>query len=133
MSDQSDGLSLPARVLLRAVLNIGLVWFMAEKMEQIFHLTGGLQAYIVVGSLLTLMNIFVRPFLAIVTLPLKLFATLLAVIIVNGVFVQLTTYIVDRMQDEIVTLEIFGGLWGWIVVAVVLGIGNWVMKVVTSK
>lgn len=132
MSETKDGLSLPARVLLRAVLNIGLVWFMAVKMDQFFHLTGGVQAYVVVGSLLTLMNIFVRPFLAIVTFPLKLFATLLAVIIVNGVFVQLTTYIVDRMQEDIVTLEIFGGLWGWIIVAVVLGVGNWVMKVVTK-
>lgn len=129
----SDGLSLPARVLLRAVLNIGLVWFLATKLEAYFHLTGGIQAYVIVGSLLTLLNIFVRPLLAIITFPLKLFATLLAIIIVNGVFVQLVDYIVQRMQPELVTLNIYGGLWGWIVVAVVLGIGNWVMKVVTSK
>ena len=130
---KSDSLSLPARVFMRAVLNIGLVWFMAEYMDQYFHLTGGIVAFVVVGSLLTLMNIFVRPFLAIITLPLKLFATILAIIIVNGVFVQLTHFIVAKMQENIVTLEIYGGLWGWILVATILGIGNWIMKVMTSK
>lgn len=132
MSEQTaDGLSLPARVLLRALLNIGLVWFMAVKLSSYFQLTGDWQAYIVVGSLLTLMNIFVRPLLAVVTLPLKLFATILAIIIVNGAFVQLTVFIVQNMQPELVTLEIYGGLWGWIVVSVVLGVGNWLMKIIT--
>ena len=134
MSEKAaDGLSLPARILLRALLNIGLVWFMATKMDAYFHLTGGIQGQIIVGSLLTLMNLFVRPVLAVVTLPLKLFATLLAIIVVNGIFVQLTDYIVQHMQEDLVTLEIYGGLWGWIVVAVLLGVGNWIMKVVTSK
>ena len=128
MSDQtSDGLSLPARVLLRALLNIGLVWFMAIQLEAYFFLTGGFQAYVIVGSLLTLLNIFVRPFLALVTLPIKLFATLLAIIVVNGAFVQLVDYAVQRMQPDLVTLEIYGGLWGWIVVATILGVGNWLM------
>ncbi|PIQ76196.1 hypothetical protein COU78_01405 [Candidatus Peregrinibacteria bacterium CG10_big_fil_rev_8_21_14_0_10_49_24] len=122
------GLSLPARVLLRAVLNIALVWFLATYFYAYFEITGGLAAYIIVGSLLTLMNIFVRPLLEIFTLPLKLFATILAIIIVNGVFVQLTTYIVDNMQENLVTLNIHGKLWGWIVVATILGVGNWIIK-----
>jgi len=129
MSD-SHGMSLPARVLLRAILNMALVWLLADKFTQYFTLTGGVAAIIIVGSLLTLMNLFVRPFLNIITLPVKLFATLLAIIIVNGVFVHMTHLIVQNMQENLVTLDIHGGLWGWIVVAVLLGFGNWVMKVV---
>ncbi|MBT3293586.1 phage holin family protein [Candidatus Peregrinibacteria bacterium] len=125
----SDSLSLPARLFIRAVLNIGLVWGMTTYMGQYFVLTGGIQAFIIVGALLTLMNIFVRPILAVLTLPLKLFATVLAIIIVNGVFVQLTHEIVQYMEEGLVTLEINGGLWGWILVAVILGLGNWIMKV----
>jgi len=30
----------------------------------------------------------------------------------------------------LVTIAIHGRLWGWIVVATVLGVGNWLMKVV---
>ncbi|MDA1209290.1 MAG: phage holin family protein [bacterium] len=129
MSD-SHGMSLPARVLLRALLNMSLVWLLVEKFAQYFSLTGGFAAIIIVGALLTLMNLFVRPLLNIITLPVKLFATLLAIIIVNGVFVQVTHLIIQNMQENLVTLEIHGGLWGWIVVACLLGFGNWVMKVV---
>ncbi|HLD32008.1 MAG TPA: phage holin family protein [Candidatus Peribacteraceae bacterium] len=127
------GLSIPARVLLRAVLNIVLVWVLAEYFYAYFELTGGLAAYVIVGSLLTLMNLFIRPLLEVITMPIKLFfATLLAIIIVNGVFVELTIYLVEQMQDGLVTLEVHGRLWGWVVVATILGTGNWLMKIVLN-
>tara|TARA_Y100000310_G_C20572964_1_gene758992 strand:+ start:186 stop:590 length:405 start_codon:yes stop_codon:yes gene_type:complete len=127
------GLSLPARVLLRAVLNVVLVWVLAKYFFAYFDLTGGLAAYVIVGSLLTLMNLFIRPILEIITAPIKFFfATLLAIIIVNGIFVELTIYIVEQMQSNLVTLEIHGRLWGWIVVATILGVGNWLMKIALS-
>jgi uncharacterized membrane protein YvlD (DUF360 family) len=129
----SEGMSMPARLIIRAVLSVLLVWGMAVYLEPYFVVTGGVGAYVVIGSLLTLMNIVVRPLLDAITLPLKLFATILAIIIVNGAFVQLTVMVTDRMQPEVVTLRIDGGLWGWIVVAVILGVGNWVMKVMLSR
>ena len=124
------GLSLPAKVLIRAVLNIVLVWVLSEYFFAYFELAGGLAAYVIVGSLLTLMNLFIRPILEIITAPIKFFfASILAIIIVNGVFIELTSYIVDHMQENLVVLEIHGRLWGWIVVATILGVGNWIMKI----
>ena len=93
-----------------------------------FFLSGGLPAYVVVGALLTLMNVIVRPLLNLVTFPLKLLATILAIILVNGIFIWLTYQIVLLMDPNLVTLEIIGGLGGWIVVTLVIGIANWVMK-----
>ena len=127
MADDSRA-SLPTRLLLQAVFNVVLVWLMARYLGQYFSLTGGWTAAIIVGALLTLMNIFLRPVLSILTFPLKLFATILAIIIVNGVFVQLISMIVDKMQPDLVTLEIFGGLWGWIVVAFIFGFANWLFR-----
>ena len=121
--------SLPVRIFLKFVLNAVLVWFLAKYLGIYFNLTGGLEAYIVIGALLTLMNMLVRPFLAIVTFPLKMFVTILAIIIVQAAFVQLIVMIVQKMDPAIVTLEVLGGLWGWVVIAVVLGVGNWLMKV----
>ena len=72
----------------------------------------------------------VRPILNLVTLPLKLFATMLAVIVVNGAFIQFIYMIILQMDPTLVQLEIFGGIWGWVVVATVLGFGNWVMKII---
>ena len=88
------GLSLPARILLRALLNCVLVWVLAKYFFAYFEISGGLTAYVTVGSLLTLMNIFIRPFLEIVTAPIKFFfASMIAIIIVNGVFIEVTIYI----------------------------------------
>jgi|TARA_B100001971_G_C18018314_1_gene446023 putative membrane protein len=121
------------KIIIKAVGNIALVWILAVYMKQYFALTGGFPAYIIVGSLLTLLNMFIRPILDIVTLPFKLFATIIAIIIVNGVFVQLTHMIVQNMKPDLVTLEIYGGLWGWTVIAVVFGFTNWVLKEIMHK
>jgi uncharacterized membrane protein YvlD (DUF360 family) len=130
MSETSTGRApLPLILIIKFVLNVAMAWFLATQLDQYFQLTGGLGAYVVVGALLTLMNMIVRPLLHIITLPLKLFATLAAVIIVQAGFVQLTVMIVRKMDPAVLTLEIFGGLWGWIVVAVILGFGNWLIKV----
>ena len=110
-----------------------LVWFMGTFLSQYFQITGGAAAYVIVGSLLTLMNLFVRPLLHILTLPLKILTRLAALVIVNGLFVQLTHMIVLRMDPELVSLEIFGGLWGWMVVAFLFGSGNWIAKEMLNR
>lgn len=126
MADSSG--SLPLKITIKAILNVALVWVMATYLDQYFALTGGWRAIVIVGALLTLLNLLVRPILAILTMPLKLFATILAVIVVNGAFVWLVHLLVLKMDPAIVGLEIFGGVWGWIVVASAIGFANWVMK-----
>ena len=127
MSNDSGG-SLPLKITIKAILNVALVWAMATYLDQYFALTGGWRAIIIVGALLTLLNLLVRPILAVLTLPLKLFATILAVIVVNGIFVWLVHLLVLKMDPAIVGLEIYGGVWGWIVVAAAIGFANWIMK-----
>ena len=105
-----------------------MVWVMRTYLAAFFAMTGDLAGMIVVGALLTLMNIIVRPVLNLVTIPLKLFATVLAIIVVNGAFVQMTVLIVEKMDPTVVTLAVQGGLVGWVVVAIVFGVGNWLLK-----
>jgi uncharacterized membrane protein YvlD (DUF360 family) len=119
---------LPFVLLLKFLLNVGLVWLLSVKFSQYFVLTGDFGSIVVIGSLLTLLNLFVRPFLNAITLPLRFFATLLALVIVNGIFLFATLRITGMMDPEVLTLSISGGIIGWIVVALVLGTGNWVMK-----
>ena len=127
-------MSLPLRLTIKFLLNCILVWALATYLDQYFQLTGSFPAnVIVVGALLTLMNMFVRPILELIMFPFKLFATIIAIIGVNGGFVQLIHMMTLEMRPDLVKLEIFGGLWGWIVVALLLGIANWVMKEVIPK
>jgi putative membrane protein len=121
-------MSLPLRLLLRFAGNAALVWAMATYLDQYLFVTGGIGAYVIIGALLTLLNALVRPILSLITLPLRLLATLLAIILVNGVFLWITDYIVLLMDPNLVTMEILGGIGGWIVVSSALGIGNYLMK-----
>ncbi|MFA6039316.1 MAG: phage holin family protein [Candidatus Peribacteraceae bacterium] len=121
-------MSLPLRLTLRFALNIALVWALVAFVPQAFVMDGGFPASIIIGALLTLMNLVVRPLLDVVTLPLKLVATLLAFILVNGLFVWLTVWAAQRLDPSLVSLQIDGGLPGWLSVILVFGIGNWLMK-----
>lgn len=130
MEKEEKRTSFALRMLVRAVLNVLLVWLLATYMSGYFQLTGGWPAIIVVGLLLMVLNVILRPILEILTMPLKWFATILAVIVVNGVFVQVIYQIAQNMDTGLLTLEIGGGILGWAIVAIVLGVGNWLMKMV---
>ena len=116
------------RLIVSTVLSIILVWLLATFLPDVFVLDGGVRAWIIVGALLTLMNILVRPLLNLFTLPLKLFATILAVILVNGVFLYLVIKITDLMDPSIVSLRIQGGVGGWLTLTLIVGLAHWVMK-----
>lgn len=123
-SDHSASL----RLALRAILNIVLVWILATFFSDYFLLGGGWVGVVAVGALLTLLNIIVRPILDIALLPLKLFAMALAFVAVNGLFVWILLWISDHFDASVATLDIRGGLGGWLMIAIVLGLGNWLMK-----
>jgi putative membrane protein len=127
MSTNEHSLSMPAKLSLRAVLNILLVWLMASYLGVYITITGGWIAFIILGSLLTLLNILVRPLMSIMAFPFKLFALLLTLIVINGLFVWLLISIASTMDSRLVTLEVHG-IVGWIVVSIILGLGNWLMK-----
>ncbi|MDD4319030.1 MAG: phage holin family protein [Candidatus Peribacteraceae bacterium] len=122
-------MSLPSRIALRTVLNIVLVWALAAYLPQYLTIVGGIPAFVIIGALLTLLNILVRPLLDLVTLPLKLVATILAFVLANGVFLWLVNAVAQRMDPSLVVFRIERGLGGWIVLMLVFGLANWTMKV----
>lgn len=118
----------PLKLTLKFALNVALVWAMATYLPQYFYVLGGMPAFVIIGALITLLNIFFRPVLNVLLLPLKFFATIIAVIIVNGGFVYTVQLISTRMDSNLVQLQIYGGPWGWIVVALCFGFANWMLK-----
>lgn len=122
-------MSLPLRIALRALLTVLLVWGLTLYLADYFFVQGGWPGYVIIGALLTLENLLVRPLLDLATMPLKLLATLVAFILVNGVFLWLTVTIASMMDPTLVALQIGGGIGGWIVVMIVLGTANWLMKI----
>lgn len=127
MSDRESSHA-PLKLVLKFALNVTLVWAMETYVSQYFGLQGGIYAYVIVGALISLLNIFFRPILNIITLPLRFVATIVAIMIVNGAFVWVVVQVTDRMNPELVQLTIYGGPVGWIVIAVCFGLANWLMK-----
>jgi uncharacterized membrane protein YvlD (DUF360 family) len=121
-------MSLPVRILLRFVLTILLVWALSTYVPQYFLVKGGLPAYVVIASLLTLLNLIVRPLLDLAALPVRLVAHLLALILVNGLFLWIALRIAGWMDPAIVRLSIGSGIVGWIVAMILLGTGNWLLR-----
>ncbi len=122
--------NLPLHLIAHFVLTFAMVWAMVAYLPQYLSVTGGWVAFIIVAALLTLMNILVRPILSIITLPLKFFANILAIILVNGVFMWLTMQAVSMMDPRLISVSIEGGITGWVVVALVLGFGHWIIKII---
>lgn len=120
-------MSLPLRILIRLILTIVLIWAMQKYLYDMFRVTGGLPAWVVIASLLTLMNLLVRPVLNVIALPLHFLAAIFAFILVNAVFMGITVWITGRMEPDLVTMEI-RNLQGWMIIPVILGFANWVMK-----
>ncbi len=126
MADRST--SLATKIAIKAIINILLVWILTRFLPDYFWVTGGIVGYVIIGSLLTLLNLFLRPLLAIITFPFRLLFTLLTTIAVNAFFLWVIYEITLQMDPNVVTLTIAGGVMGWLIVSLILGIANWVMK-----
>lgn len=116
------------RVVTGFVLTIGLLWVMILYLPEYIAISGGIPALIILGALLTLMNLFVLPILNILALPAKLLATLITIILLNLLFLWLLTVFAGRLDPRFVVLSIKNGIDGWLIVSSVLGFGHWVLK-----
>lgn len=125
-------MSFPTRFLLRFALTIALVWALAVLLPDYVFISGGFVGILVVAGIMTILNILVRPILNAILLPLKLLINILAIIIVNTVFLWITYQIVYRLDPDVVTFEILGGFVGWLIVALAIGFGHWLMKLVVK-
>ncbi len=125
---ETSSMSPALKLAIKALINVMLIWALNVYLPSYFSVIGGLAAYVIIGSLLTLMNMFVRPLLAIITFPFRLLFTLFTTIAVNAFFLYVIYEISLKMDPNIVVLSIMGGLTGWILVSLILGVVNWVMK-----
>lgn len=113
---------------LKALGNSLLVYGMHVYLPQYVTVFGGLAACVVIGSLLTLLNLSLRPILSVITFPFRLLFTLFTAIAVNAFFLFVVHEIALLMDPNIVVFTVTGGIGGWLAVSAVLGIGNWILK-----
>ena len=103
-------MSLPSRILLRLLLNIAFVWLLTRSLGMIFLLTGGLPALLLIGFLLTGIDLLLRPFLALLTFPLRLFLSILNALVLNGLSLGVLVLLAREFQPGILTLTLTSSL-----------------------
>lgn len=122
----NDRKSVAGLLLIRFALTILLVWAMTQYLDQYFYVGGGWSAYTAVAALITLLNFLLRPLLNVILLPLKFFATFLAIVASNAFFLWVVREISLRFDPTVVTLDV-RGITGWILAGLAFGITNWVL------
>lgn len=125
MADRS--LSLPIKIVVQYALTVLALWLLIRYLPQYLVIEGSWAALPTVAALVLLLNIFARPVLKILTLPLKLFMTLVAVVLVNALFLWIVESIALRFDPSVAIVLVQGGLGGWVVIALLLGLANWII------
>lgn len=124
-------MSFLTRLLIQIGLTTILLWAMVTYLGSYVGITGGWPAYAVIAIVLTLLNMFVRPILDLVIAPIRFIFGLIGLIIVNGLFLWILTAVTAQIDPAIATFAIRGGVLGWIIVAIVLGIGKMLIHMLT--
>lgn len=127
--ESSSSYRWPVRILIYFLVTAGLVWLLSAKLSQYVFIDGGIRAYVTIGALLTLMNLLVRPVLRILFAPFHFIFGIIAVIALNWLFLYLTMRIAEHFDRSIVVFDINGGIGGWLIVAIVLGVANWLFHI----
>ncbi len=130
MLDAERRTSAALKLLFRLIVNIGMVVFFQSTFSNFFVLQGGVKALVLVGITLAFLNWIVVPVLHILSLPIKLFAWIVAFFLVNAASLWLAVWFITALQIEGMSLAIGGGIVGWLTLSFFLGIGNWFVRVV---
>ena len=128
MADTEKGASVGLKILIRFAVNTGLAAFFRGTFPLFFVLQGGLKPLVLVGIILTILNWLVVPVLHLLSLPIKLFAWIVAFFLVNAAALWLAAEVVNSLAVEGISLTIQGGIVGWLTLSFFLGIGNWFVK-----
>lgn len=112
------------RFILQILANALAIAIAAYFIPQITF-KGGLVDYLIVGGILAVANLFIRPVLKIISAPL-IFVTLgLFIIVINAIIL----FGVDWFVEELTITGLWGYVWGIIIIAIV----NAIINITTKK
>lgn len=86
--------------LLRRFLFSTLALFITTQLLSGFHLTGGVQTYIVTGIILSIMMLTLKPVLQLISMPLNLITFGLISFVINAIILFLLTAFVAQVSIE---------------------------------
>jgi len=113
------------KFILRILANAAGVFVAAYFITSI-EFTGDWLDYLIVGAILAIANLVVRPLLKIITAPLIFITLGLFVIIINAIIL----FGVDWFVEELRIVDLWGYLWGSLIISL---INTLIMKTAKKK
>lgn len=105
------------KFILQIIANALAIALAAHFLTQV-SFTGGLIDYLIVGFVLAVANLIIRPILKIISAPLIFISLGLFIIIINAIII----FGIDFFVDELTITGILGYLWTTLIISILNGI-----------
>ena len=113
-------------LLIFLALNTASVYFVSRLLDN-FEITGGVMGYVLVGVIIGLLNLFVKPILKVLSLPFIFLTIGLFIIIINAAILWLAEFVVEFLGVGGITFTITG-IGTYVVAVISLGIVNYIFQ-----
>jgi len=103
--------------------NMGALYVAVELLEEVNY-TGGWLFFVVAGAIIGFLNVFVKPILKFLSLPLIFVSAGFFLIVINALIIWFTDKALEVLDFSNIDFQIQGVL-NFILVAVIFGLVNW--------
>lgn len=101
--------------------------YLVHQLLDGFVITGGAWGFIVVGSIIGLLNLFLKPILRVLSLPFIFLTVGLFLVLINAVILWLAQQLVSFLELEGITF-IVEGMVTYVVAVLLLGVFNYLFQ-----
>lgn len=120
-------------LILKFLVNSFALYLVTVFLKNTLLVEGGVRAFLVAGFVLGFLNFFIKPILKLLSLPFLFFSMGVFMVVINGVVLFLMKYILDFLEIGGITVAVQGGFLNYFLVALVLGVINWILTVLLVK
>ncbi len=116
-------------VIVNSLALYGVTYFLPSKII----VEGGISAFILIGFILGVLNVFIKPILKIISLPFMIVTLGLFVVLLNGLILYFAENMVNFINGSTIKIMIEGGPLTYVWVALIFGFFNYLINIVLSK
>jgi len=119
------------KILLGIVLN-SLALFVVTKLVTDLQFTGGLLFFVIGGTIIGVLNTFVKPLMKLLSFPLVLFSAGLFIFVINVIIFWLTVKAINGIHFSDVTVMV-NSVWTYFIAAFIFAIINWILHILVPN
>lgn len=103
-----------------------LALFLVSKIATGLEIQGGMETYVIIGIILSILNFVLKPILKVLSFPLVFLSGGLFLIVINALILYLCEYFIRVIDITGVSMHVNGTLT-YLWAAAILGLANWLI------